>query len=223
MILIQWVENIVRCTGAAALSEALKVSTVLTEIDLEGEHKCLCFKRKTYSFLPSGNHIGDMGATALSEALKTNSTLTHLDLESGEHAKRDFTAKPLNHFFEVSFPKQKTKWETLVRRLWVMHWRQTPCLQSLICGVRTCKWLIWLACELFFHLGPTNRKWCWGLWCISIGWSVKGQYNAQCLVSERFQQKSFHTTRKSVCRSFSLSFLWHDNQVTRSEMWEQEH
>lgn len=92
MIFIQWVENIVRCTGAAALSEALKVNTVLAEIDLEGERKHLCSKRKTYSFLPSGNHIGDMGATALSEALKTNSTVTHLDLESGEHAKRDFTA-----------------------------------------------------------------------------------------------------------------------------------
>ena len=93
------------------------MNTVLTEIDLEGEHKCLCSKRETYSSLPSGNHIGDMGATALSEALKTNSTLTHLDLESGEHAKRVFAAKPLDHFFEVSFPQQKTKSETWVQRL----------------------------------------------------------------------------------------------------------
>ena len=75
-----------RCTDAAALSEALKVNTTLVEVGLEGEHKWLSFqKQKARLFSlshPSGNFIGDMGAAALSEALKSNATLTRLDLES---------------------------------------------------------------------------------------------------------------------------------------------
>ena len=222
MILIQWVENNVRCTGAAALSEALKVNTVLTEIDLEGEHKCLCSKRETYSSLPSGNHIGDMGATALSEALKTNSTLTHLDLESGEHAKRVFAAKPLNHFLRFHFHNRKrNRRHGCKGSEWCIEDKHRACKAWSVESEHANDSFDWhVSC---FYLGPTNRKWYWGLWCISVGWSVKGQHNAHCLVSERFQQKCFHMTRKSVCRSFALSFLWHENQVTRSEMWEQVH
>ena len=51
MSLIQWTENKVMCTGAAALNKSLKVSTTLAEVDWESDCKNGCVsKRKPDSF-----------------------------------------------------------------------------------------------------------------------------------------------------------------------------
>ena len=68
--------------GAQALSEALKINTSLTTLDLrcvqqsngKQEHGQLQQKR-------ADNKIRDKGASALSEALEVNTTLTALQLE----------------------------------------------------------------------------------------------------------------------------------------------
>ncbi|KFH71343.1 hypothetical protein MVEG_01643 [Podila verticillata NRRL 6337] len=54
--------NLIGDNGAQALSEALKINSTLTTLNLRS------------------NFIGDDGAQALAEALKTNSTLSVLDL-----------------------------------------------------------------------------------------------------------------------------------------------
>ena len=65
-------------SGALSLSEALKVNSSLTHLDLEG-----LLKRsyvKTICFYRIDNNIGLPGVLSLSEALKVNSSLTELEL-----------------------------------------------------------------------------------------------------------------------------------------------
>ena len=78
-----WTDNEICDEGACALSEALKVNTTLTTLDLtslqqqtmpNNEHNKQATKNKT------ANKIGDEGASSLSEALKVNTSLTELDL-----------------------------------------------------------------------------------------------------------------------------------------------
>ena len=65
-------------SGALSLSEALKVNSSLTHLDLEGlmKHSCV----KTNCFYCIYNNIGLPGVLSLSEALKVNSSLTLLEL-----------------------------------------------------------------------------------------------------------------------------------------------
>ncbi|KAG0196550.1 hypothetical protein BGX28_009996, partial [Mortierella sp. GBA30] len=80
------------CNGAVALSEALKINSTVTTLNLSynsiGDNGAVALSEalKTNSTLTTldlrNNSIGSYGAVALSEALKTNSTLTVLDLRN---------------------------------------------------------------------------------------------------------------------------------------------
>ena len=70
--------------GARALSEALKVNTTLTSLNLESAQQQEQDKDEQMHELShnikTGNKISDEGAFALSETLKVNTTLTTLKL-----------------------------------------------------------------------------------------------------------------------------------------------
>ena len=71
--------------GAKSMSEALKVNTTLTKLDLTSEHIEMQTSSNNCSFFnlyikSTGNDIGEIGAKSLGEALKANATLTKLSL-----------------------------------------------------------------------------------------------------------------------------------------------
>ena len=72
------------------MSDALKLNTTLTVLDLYSEftkkqHKRHPFAIHSFPFSPkTGNKIGERGATSLSDALKSNTTLIRFSLGS-EH------------------------------------------------------------------------------------------------------------------------------------------
>ena len=68
-----------------ALSEALKINTVLTTLSLKcGQQQCTPKQRRSMTINKTDNSFGEEGTRALSEALKTNSSLAALNL-NGEH------------------------------------------------------------------------------------------------------------------------------------------
>jgi hypothetical protein len=66
--------------GAIELSEALKLNSSLTWLNLRGNRLIIVF---SFS-LNVGNNIGNEGAIELSEALKSNTSLTSLNLNSNK-------------------------------------------------------------------------------------------------------------------------------------------
>ena len=82
-------------TGATSLSEALKLNTALTKLNMgsntkERRHTKDIHQQIPLSFLlaSTGNSIGDTGATSLGEALMSNTTLTDLDLGGEDKRKK---------------------------------------------------------------------------------------------------------------------------------------
>ena len=67
ILLCVWTDYNIGAEGARALSESLKINTMLTALDLSGERG-------------SNENIGEEGAIMIIEALKTNSTLTLLNI-----------------------------------------------------------------------------------------------------------------------------------------------
>ena len=88
-ILIKSTDSKIGDTGATSLSDALRLNTTLTQLDLSCEDK-----RNNTQMTPinnplffiliksTGSDIGDKGATSFSDALKSNTTLTVLFLNS---------------------------------------------------------------------------------------------------------------------------------------------
>ena len=73
--------NDIGSSGASSLSEALKVNSSLTQLDLDGTFDLMMFHSLFIIISHSiWNNIGESGASSLSEALKVNSSLTHLNL-----------------------------------------------------------------------------------------------------------------------------------------------
>ena len=91
LFLITSTDNDIGDTGAISLSESLKSSTTLTQLNLESENKrkedtqmtSINNSLSSFLFTSTDNKIRDTGATSLSESLKSNTTLTELYL-SGE-------------------------------------------------------------------------------------------------------------------------------------------
>ena len=89
--LVKSIGTYIHPKGGVALSEALKVNSSLTDLNLDGNNK-----KKTYmifcsffSYVVSTDcYFGPSGATALNEALKVNTTLTKLNLD-GEHKLKE--------------------------------------------------------------------------------------------------------------------------------------
>ena len=82
------------------MSEALKINTTLTELDLSCEDQRRHTKDIDQQFTlfhfskSTGNNIGDTGATSMSEALKINTTLTALDLGCKDKRKKTHKRHP---------------------------------------------------------------------------------------------------------------------------------
>ena len=77
--------NGIGAKGATSLSDALRVNTVLTELNMgceEDGNERNKVRDCVVDGLLVGNSIGVNGAKALSDALKVNTTLTSLDLSS---------------------------------------------------------------------------------------------------------------------------------------------
>ena len=77
--MIQHAENDVGDSGMSSLSEALKVNSCLTSLEMEISSKEMCCIF-IYVFHFTCNNVGDSGASSLSSALEINSTLTSFDL-----------------------------------------------------------------------------------------------------------------------------------------------
>ena len=99
--LLSSTDNDIGDTGVTSLSEALKLNTTLTELNLSGKDK----RKKTqktsintslFSFLctTTDNNIGERGATSLSEVLKSNTTLTQLYLGGEDKRKNTHKRNP---------------------------------------------------------------------------------------------------------------------------------
>ena len=67
-------------SGASSISEALKVNSSLTQLELRIEFIIECYWLIVNQSRSICNNIGDSGATSLSEALNVNSSLTQLNL-----------------------------------------------------------------------------------------------------------------------------------------------
>ena len=85
----QWSANEIGKEGAKALSEAMRINTTLTKLDLdcidEEEKK---WKRAKKKWWWTANRIGDEGAKAIGEAMKSNTALIELDLRCKDGKKR---------------------------------------------------------------------------------------------------------------------------------------
>ena len=85
-------DNKIGAGGTEALSEALKVNTTLTSLNLVSMQQRQDFAKQREQCQnrgkKSGNDIGIEGVGALSEALQVNMTLTALDLGS-VHQQKD--------------------------------------------------------------------------------------------------------------------------------------
>ena len=76
------------------ISELLKSSGVLTELDLSCDEKkmiimILCNDEILDNWIWTGNNVGDEGAEKISEALQTNKTLTSLNLSRDDILKKE--------------------------------------------------------------------------------------------------------------------------------------
>mgnify|MGYP002553756159 CR=1 FL=1 len=86
----------IRNEAASALSDALKVNTTLTRLDLEGVRQQQDKTQQAHNTNLDGktvNEIWDEGVCTLSETLKVNIALTTLDLGSINHHKTSKKAK----------------------------------------------------------------------------------------------------------------------------------
>ena len=78
--------------GATSLSEALKVNTTITKLNLSCEnrrHIIIFINNSLFFFFTSTvNDIGDTGAISLGEALKSNKAITKLNLGRNTKARK---------------------------------------------------------------------------------------------------------------------------------------
>ena len=78
-------DNEIGKRGVKALSEALKVNTTLTSLDMScGEERKKEKQKRMMNERRADDGIGDEGAKSMSEMLKVNNVLTSLNLESEE-------------------------------------------------------------------------------------------------------------------------------------------
>ena len=70
--------NVISESGITSLSEALKVNSLLTTLNLTMFFFCFIYFIDQVFYVLVCNYTGDSGATSLSEALKVNSSLTEL-------------------------------------------------------------------------------------------------------------------------------------------------
>ncbi len=89
----KWIGNEIRSKGAQSLSEALKINTSLTSLNLRGdenEKKWKMREKKKWKWMKwIGNQIGPEGAKTLSEVLKINTSLTSLNLGGDENEMKE--------------------------------------------------------------------------------------------------------------------------------------